>query len=233
MSAVPIQKPFVRTRSTYSRRMTAKIFLQLIGSSLDRAGLFHSRFFDGREIDLLELRLTLGEGLDLVPLEAAAQELAPVDTGLERHDELAVRRGRGAHTRQARDLGRGGAQREAKVASRALSLQLTEISLKDLLRLRHEDDLVAELLRLLEHVRRKENRLPARAEVHQVLFDERRVDRVEPREDLVQDEDLRIVDDRRDELDLLLHPFREFIHFLVEPGAKLQLVEPLGDPLLG
>ena len=74
--------------------------------------------------------------------------------------------------------------------------------------------------------------LPLRAEVEEVVLISATLMRVEARERLVEDQDLRVVDDRRDELDLLLHALGELVDLLVEPGAQLHLVEPVRDPLL-
>src|SRR5215472_15961687 len=90
--SVPIQNAFVRTFSTYSRRMTAKIFFQLIASSFDRTRLFEAGLLDGGDVDLFELRLLLGKGADLVALEGAPQELSAIGSRRERDHIGAVHR---------------------------------------------------------------------------------------------------------------------------------------------
>src|SRR5262249_516319 len=52
------------------------------------------------------------------------------------------------------------------------------------------------------------------------------------REGLVEDQQVRIVHDRGDELDFLLHPLGKGFDLLVEPGPQLHLVEPALDPFL-
>src|SRR5438093_9081507 len=89
---VPIQNAFVRTRSRYSRRMTAKIFFQLMVSSLDRTGFFDTRRSDCIEIDLLELRLLGGKAAQRMAVHRVAQELALVGPRRERDDISAVHR---------------------------------------------------------------------------------------------------------------------------------------------
>src|SRR5262249_35556981 len=198
-----------RTRSMYSRRMTAKIFFQLIAlpiPSLDRPRLFQPRLPDRGEVNLLELRLLLRERLHVVTLERSAQELAAVRAGRDRDDVVAAH---SLHTRDAGkgpDLGLGGAHREPQEVSGELLLQVLQVPFEDLLRFRDETDLVAELLGLLENVGREDDGLAARAELHQVFLDQARIDRVEARKDFVEDQDLGVVNDRGDELDLLLHP---------------------------
>src|ERR1700682_1996337 len=90
MSSVPIQKALVRMRSKYSRRMTAKIFFQFIGTSFDNSRFFQSRGLDRGKIDLFELRLPIGERGDVVAVQRLAEKLPPVDVVCELHDETAV-----------------------------------------------------------------------------------------------------------------------------------------------
>ncbi len=63
---------------------------------------------------------------------------------------------------------------------------------------------LAQRLRHLHLVGREDDRAPAVAELEEGLAQEHHVDRVEPRERLVHEQDLRVVQHRGDELDLLL-----------------------------
>src|SRR5262249_42020184 len=71
-----------------------------------------------------------------------------------------------------------------------------------------DDDAIAQLLDQLEDVRAVENRLAAlRQRAHEMSQDQRRRD-VEARIGLVEDQDVRIFDERCDQQHFLLHPFR-------------------------
>src|SRR2546428_13456801 len=131
--SVPIQKALVRTRSMYSRRMTAKIFFQLIATSLDRPGLFEPGLLDRAQVDLLELRLLLGERFDVVELEGAAEEFPPVGPRNERNHVGAVDRLDRGDAGKGRDLSLRGLHGEAQQIARKLFLQLLQVPLQDLL----------------------------------------------------------------------------------------------------
>src|SRR5262252_4450708 len=159
ISKVPIQNAFVRTRSKYSRRTTAMTFFQFIGASLDDAGLFDPGVLDGAQIDLLELRFLAVEGFDGVLFERPLQEFALVGPRLEGKDEAAVDGLGGYDAGEARELAEARVDRDADLVLREPALQVPHAAFQDLLRARHEADLVAELLGLLEDVRREDDRL--------------------------------------------------------------------------
>src|SRR6185295_1881217 len=98
------QNAFVRTRSRYSRRMTAKTFFQLIVSSLDRPGFFDSGGSHGVEVDLLELRLLRREPEQVETVEGAPEELALLGPGGETNQVASVDGLRRSHSGQRRDL---------------------------------------------------------------------------------------------------------------------------------
>src|SRR5690242_8010365 len=167
MIRVENQKAFVRTRSTYSRLTMANVFFQFIVASRDRPGLFEAGGADGVEVDLLELGLLLRERLDTVAVQRAPEELAPVRARRERDDEGAVE---GLRARDAGQRGHVGERRidgEPKQVLRVPALELLHRALEDLPGAGHQADLVAELLRLLEHVRAEDDRFAARPEVQE------------------------------------------------------------------
>ena len=88
--------------------------------------------------------------------------------------------------------------------------------------------MIADLLRVLEDVRRQEDGLAAAVRVDDRRAQDLLVDRVEARERLVEHEELRIVQHRRDELHLLLHALRERLHAAVAPAAERHALEPVG-----
>src|SRR6266496_2108849 len=182
---VAIQNAFVRTRSRYSRRMTAKTFLQLIFSSLDRPGLFDPGGADGVEIDLLELGLLRREPQQLVSVEGPSQEFPEIGPRGQ-SDEITAVDGLGrGDPGQRRNLLWTRLNGQLEQVARESALQIPEIALEDLLRARHEADLVAEFLGLLEDVRRKDDGFPLLPEIAQVFLDDRGVDRIEAGERLV------------------------------------------------
>ncbi len=99
--------------------------------------------------------------------------------------------------------------------------------------MRDQTDMVAELLGLFEDVGREENRLAARLEIADQVLEQRLRDRIEARERLVEDQDVGVVEDRADELDLLLHALRQRLDLRLGPLSELDAFEPLADQLLG
>ena len=57
------------------------------------------------------------------------------------------------------------------------------------------------------------------------------VDRVQPAEGFVQDQQLRLRDDGGDELNLLRHAFRQSVNPLVSPAGRIEPVQPIVDGL--
>src|SRR5215471_11567110 len=234
MSAVPIQNALVRIRSTYSRRMTAKIFFQFMTTSLlDRSCFVHARRPDCGEIDFFELRLSIGKRRHVISIDGAAEKLAPVGARRERNDIGAIDRLAPGHTWKRVDLAQSRFQRDTQLPLRVHALQGFQITFEDLPGLGDEADLIAEFLCLFEHVRRKDDGFSLRSKIEQILLDQGGIDWVETGENLVENQDLRVVNDRRDELDFLLHSFGQSVDFLVQPGTQLHLVQPVADARAG
>jgi len=86
-------------------------------------------------------------------------------------------------------------------------------------------------------VRAEDHRLPPRLELDDRVLQRLRVDRVEPGEGLVEDHEVGLVQQRADELHLLLHAPRELVHLRQPPVAlgrpELEPLEPFVDPLVG
>ena len=78
-------------------------------------------------------------------------------------------------------------------------------------------------------MRREDHEAAGAAHVAQQILDEDGIQRVEPGEGLVEDEDVGIVQERARDLHLLLHPFRELVD--AAPGG-LRQADPI-EPLLG
>ena len=86
-----------------------------------------------------------------------------------------------------------------------------------------DHDRLAQLLDHLHLVGREDERRAALAHLAERLFQERDVDRVEADERLVHDQDIGLVEDRRDQLDLLLVALRQFL------GAPLLVLRDAGS----
>src|SRR5262249_19854377 len=148
MRAVPIQNALVRMRSTYSRRMTAKIFVQFMTSSLDRPRFLESRCPDRGEVDLLELRLSVRERSHFVAIARAAQTLQREGAGRDEQNVGDVDRFAARHSGESGNLAGRRFHRDAQLSLRVLTFQVLEPALENFLRLGNEADLIAEFLRL-------------------------------------------------------------------------------------
>ena len=77
---------------------------------------------------------------------------------------------------------------------------------------------------------REDERRALVAQRQDFVFQQIGVDRVEARERFVEDQQLGFVQDRDDELHLLGHAFRKFLHLLVPPLLDAEPDEPLLQP---
>jgi hypothetical protein len=100
---------------------------------------------------------------------------------------------------------------------------------EDLLPVVDHDDVVAELLGLDHDVRREDDRGALLVLLADQVAEQPHVDRVEPAEGLVEDQQVRLVEHGRDELDLLLHALAEFLAALVPDAGEFDFLEPRGD----
>src|SRR6185437_9199215 len=103
--------------------------------------------------------------------------------------------------------------------ARVMSLDLAHGAGEDEMPIVDEADVVAELFDLVHAVRGEQNGTPRLAKLDENVLEDGSVDRVEAAEWLVHDDELRLVKERRDELDLLLHSLREFFSLLVDGGS--------------
>src|SRR6516162_9531298 len=95
----------------------------------------------------------------------------------------------------------------------------------------HDDEPVAELLRLVHVVRRQEERHPAPFEPVEPVPDDVPGLRVEPGRRLVEQEHFRVVDERAGDGQAPLHPARERLDAVVRPLRELDELEQLIRPL--
>ena len=103
----------------------------------------------------------------------------------------------------------GGPDPDDPLAGRAL--HLTERARQDEAAAVDDGDRVTELLDLVHLVGREDDRSASGVQLKERLFQEVRIDRIETREGLIEEEDLRVMKDRGDDLDLLLVALRELL----------------------
>ena len=92
------------------------------------------------------------------------------------------------------------------------------------------DLLVADLLDGRHVVGRKDDRRTLVAQAENLLLQKVGVDRIETRKRLVEDQQLRFVQHRDDELYFLGHTLRKFVHLAVPPRFDAEFDEPLLEP---
>src|SRR5260370_27056022 len=117
-----------------------------------------------------------------------------------------------------------------EMVSASCPLDVAECAVHEFPAARDDAQLLAQLFGLLHDVGREEDggAVPAQLE-HRVLH-HLDVDAVEPRKRLVQDHECRLVEDSRDELPLLLHPFRQLLHSPPAPRGHPEALDPLARP---
>src|SRR6266566_1805542 len=96
---------------------------------------------------------------------------------------------------------------------------------------RDDAQLLAQLLGLLHDVRREQDGLPATAHVEHRVLHHLSVHRIDPRERLVENQEVRVVEHGRNELHLLLHPLRQLVDPAQAPGGEAESLEPFRRPL--
>jgi len=93
-----------------------------------------------------------------------------------------------------------------------------------------EHDAVAEGFHLVHLVRGHDDGPACGALLLDDVLDQARVDRVEPGEGLVHDDEVGLVHESRDNLRLLLHALAEVLHLLVAVVVQVEPLQPVGQP---
>src|ERR1051326_2766157 len=115
---------------------------------------------------------------------------------------------------------------DQEVAAAALLLDLGQRPVDELLSARDDAQPVTELLGVFHDVRREQDRLAVPADLENGVAEHLRVYGIEPRERLVENDEIRIVQDRGNELHLLLHSLRQIRHFAEPPVGQSEAVQP-------
>src|SRR5689334_12909597 len=119
------------------------------------------------------------------------------------------------------------AHRDGVTAEAALDLAQTAV--ENFLRTIEQTDVVTDLFRNFHLVRREDDRLSRALQIEHDLFQDFGVDGIESGKRLVEYQQIGVVQHRREELNLLLHAFRQLHRALVLPLRQLHAREPLVD----
>src|SRR5690348_14673110 len=101
--------------------------------------------------------------------------------------------------------------------SSVLGLDGRHRAIEHLLTGRDDAERVAEALRILHEMRAEDDRPSLLTEIDDRVLERLRVHRIEPAERLVENDQLRLVEQGADELDLLLHAARELLDARAAP----------------
>ena len=230
-----------RTRNRYSRRATWRAFgKRSLTPHASRLGAREVllRLVDGATADVLDedlLQAGLGD-LEarhaLAALERRAQDRGRVAVG--RHVELDVvlALGRHAHARQLRQpvdavaVALGGEPHDLAAHG---ALHVSDGAADHDPAAVDDGDRLAQLLDRLHLVGAEDERLAAVAHLEEGFLEQAHVDRIEPGERLVHDQHLGVVEDRRDELDLLLVALRQLLDLALAVVGDAEPLEPVVD----
>src|SRR5882762_3094866 len=224
------QNDFLRTRSTNSRRMTASTLLT------GRSVASHLRA-DQVDEDLVERRL-----LELEAREPGARRHQPCEHALRVRAGCELELGvLTVIVDSAHELfickhvccSTGVAvEPDDEMVSTMCPLDVAKRTVHQLPSTGDDAQLLAQPLGLLHDVRGEEDGLATAVQIEHHVFHYLSVDGIETREGLVQDHEVGVVQHRRNELHLLLHPLRQLIDTAQPPVGETQPCEPVAR-LLG
>src|SRR6185437_1316388 len=227
MSTVARMKPLVRTRSMYSRLAMSQMLCMDLASGLGELG---GALYGGNE-NLFE------RGLD----DLEARDVGAARDGLCEHRLRAFGRVKPdlGDARIVACVGDIAAAQEAVVTAEDSLHVVARIARFDLAHGAGEDkpalidkcDGVAEFLHLIHAVRGEEHSAALCADLYQRAHEQLGIDRVEAAEGLVHNDKLGLMQQRCDELNLLLHALGELFGLLVEGLGNLQALAPVAGPL--
>src|SRR6187402_2711817 len=219
MRTVAMAKALVRTRSRYSRlAMRSRLRIDIASYGRDE-DIFDGGFHD---FEALNTR-SVGHCVDQKRLCVLTMQ---DDLGLARVVFL---------------LGNGGVLKEAVVSLEADTHTIAWIATLDLAHAATQDDeatmdqgnFIAKLFYLIDAMGGKQDGSAFLAKLQESVFQQAGIDRVETAEGLVHDDKLRLVHERGDELDLLLHSLGELFSLLGNGLCDLQTFAPGLRPLCG
>jgi hypothetical protein len=106
-------------------------------------------------------------------------------------------------------------------------LDALEIALQNGRAVVDETDAVAQLLHLVHAMRGKQDCLALLLQVEQNVFEQGGINGIETEEWLVHDDEVRVMQQRGNKLNFLLHALGKLFHLLFNPGIDLQPLAPL------
>src|SRR5713226_8025411 len=224
MRIVMMRKLFARMRSRYSRFATSQTL------SIDI-------FSYGFDEDLLEGGLHHFEAGDAsAALDGGGEERLRVGTGVVGATKFDL--GLSAIVLRAFDAGMGeegivSFEGDLDTVARIAALDFAHAAGENEMTAGDEGDGVTDFFDLVHAVGAEEDGLALLAEVDESVHEEGRVDGIEAAEGLVHDDEVGVVEERGDELDLLLHALRELFGLLGDGLGDLHLFAPDVGALAG
>src|SRR5690554_352748 len=203
----------------YSCRAMIQIFLKFIAAPLDDA---HKDLLKRREGDLkrFDWHVALDQGAQKLLRGRAVQH--------QRHLTVIA-----VHADHAGDLPQVGGGADAHGVRRVLAPDSVKLPVQHRLPPVDEQDAVAQGFDQAHLVRAEGDSLALCGEVADERLEQPDVDRVQPLKWLVKDEQVGVVDQRRGELELLLHTTAEVLDLAPYPVGQLDALQPLHRPLAG
>src|SRR5947207_1310499 len=220
----------LRMRSTNSRRITTQTLRirSRLGSRGIRADQVDEDLVQGRllQLELRQPRPRRHQALqDLLRIGARGElqlGILPVIVHLA-HEGLVCK--------QLRRPAEAAVEPDDQMVSAVGALDVRERAVHELPPPRDDAQLLAQLLGLLHDVGREQDGLPATAQVEHRVLQDLGVHRIESRERLVENHEVRLVQHGRDKLHLLLHPFRKLVDAAQPPLGQAESLEPFIGPL--
>src|SRR5438874_1867209 len=218
------QNHLLRTRSTNSRRITARILRT------------HRLRPDQVDEDLVQRRLLqLEPGQPRPRCHESLEDLLGVGAGRELDLGILPIVVHVAHQglvcEHLRRPTQAPIEPEDEMVPTMCPLDVRERAVHQLPSARDDAQLLAQLLGLLHDVGREQDRLPATAQVEHRVLHHLSIDGIEPREGLVENQEIRVVEHGRNELHLLLHPLGQLVDPSQSPIGEAESREPFLSPL--
>src|SRR5688572_1110901 len=227
----------VRTRSRYSRAVMTQSLSMAAHPVLDAARA-HTVEEDPVQGGAYELEPFDRRARTHQPREEILRRCVRGELDLEHPIRVVTARHQRAVAENLRHAGRCSVRQHDRHMAVALTrLHLGDGAIQYFLTARDDADRVAETLGVVHEMRTEDHRLPTLPQLDDDVLQRLRIDGIEAAERLIEDDEIGIVNQRRDELDLLLHAARQLIHFRVAPilvgCPEAEADEPLVDAAIG
>ncbi len=122
--------------------------------------------------------------------------------------------------------------RDGHGIARKVALDLIDLAVQHRAPLVDQRDAAAQRFHLMHLVRGHDDGLARRLLFADDVFDQPRVDRIEPGERFVDHDQIRLVQQRGDDLRFLLHALAEFLNLLVAVIVQIEPLQPVGQAAL-